>query len=90
MIHGALEVVTGGIPQDLDLNTVELFSRFFTTEELIRDFRLLELTVRELTILKATLLSELARLIAERSDLRIAVRERFLLVSEALRQPPPA
>ena len=85
-LHGALEISTGGSPQDVDLSTIELFSRFFTPEELIQ-FQLLELSARELAILKVTLLQELARLIAERQELRIAVRARVQVVFQALGRP---
>ena len=85
-LFGALEISTGGAPQDVDVSTIELFSRFFTAEELIQ-FQLLELSARELAILKVTVLQELARLIAERPELRIAVRARVQAVFQALGRP---
>jgi len=77
-MYGALAVslTGGGIPQDLDLDTVELFTHFFTTEELITNLHVLDLSVRELTVLKASLLQELARQMAQQPPLRNAVRER--------------
>lgn len=86
-LHGALEISTGGTPQDVDLSTLELFSRFFTPEELIQNVQLLELSARELAILKVTLLQELARLIAERPELRVAVRARVQVVFQTLGRP---
>ena len=85
-LYGALEISTGGMPQDVDLSTIELFSRFFTPEELIH-FQFLELSARELAILKVTLLQELARLIAERPELRVAVRARVQVVFQTLGRP---
>lgn len=86
-LFGALEISTGGSPQDVDLSTIELFSRFFTQEELIQNVQLLELSARELAILKVTLLQELARLIAEGPELRRAVRARVQIVFQALGRP---
>lgn len=85
-LYGALEISTGGTPQDADLSTIELFSRFFTPEELVQ-FQFLELSARELAILKVTLLQELARQIAERPELRVAVRARIQVVFQALGRP---
>ena len=74
---GLYAALAGGVfPQELDLETTELFSHFFSTEELITNLHFLDLTVRELTLLKASLLQELARQIAQQSNLREAVRQR--------------
>jgi len=75
----------GGVPTDLDLDTLELFTRFFTLEELIADFHLLDLSVRELTVLKIAFLHEIARQVAEDSTLRNAVRTRLEAVMDAIR-----
>jgi hypothetical protein len=85
-MYGALAVslAGGGIPQDLDLDTMELFTHFFSTEELISNLHFLDLSVRELTILKAALLQELARQIAQQRPLRDAVRDRCQLVYTAI------
>ena len=83
MLWGAL--ATGaGIPQNLDLDTMELFLRFFTVEELITDLHIHELGVRELTILKASLLQEVARQIAQQTTLKDAVKGRCRAVFSAL------
>lgn len=84
--HGALATAPG-ILQDLDVDTMELFCRFFSVEELINNFQLLDLNARELTILKVVLLQEMARHIAEQSALRNAVRDRFQTVAQVLRPP---
>jgi hypothetical protein len=80
---------SGGIPQDLDLDTVELFSHFFNAEELIGELRVLELSSRELTMLKAVLLQELARQIARQNTIREAVRERCRTISGIMRPSSP-
>ena len=81
----AFSVPGGGVPQDLDLDTVELFARFFSVEELIANLQLLDLSVRELTILKTAVLHEIARVIAEDANLRAAVRTRAQEVFRAMR-----
>jgi hypothetical protein len=73
----AFSLTGSGIPQDLDLDTLDLFSYFFTTEELISSFQLLDLSAREVTVLKAVLLQELARQIVQQPSVREAVRARF-------------
>ena len=85
--YGALAVSVpgGGIPTDLDLDTLELFARFFTLEELIADFHLLDLSARELTVLKIAFLHEIARVVAEEPTLRTSVRTRIQAVMDALR-----
>jgi hypothetical protein len=90
-MYGALAIslAGGGIPHDLDLETTELFSHFFTTEELIRDLHVLDLSVRELTLLKASLLQELARQITQQPPLRNAVRERCRSVYATINSSHP-
>jgi hypothetical protein len=85
--YGALAVSVPGSPTDLDLDTLELFARFFTLEELIADFHLLDLSVRELTVLKIAFLHEIARQLAEQPTLRDSVRTRIGEVMDALRPP---
>jgi hypothetical protein len=91
-LYGGLSVslLGGGIPQELDLDTIELFSQFFTLEELITNFRLEDLTVRELTILKAAVLQTIASQMAEAGTPRDAVRVRFQAVWSLLRPPSGA
>ena len=79
----------GGIPQDLDLDTIELFSHFFTAEELIGELHVFELSLRELAMLKAVLLQELARQIAQQSTVREAVRQRCRTISGIIRPSSP-
>lgn len=70
-----------GVPPDLDLSTLELFTRFFTIEELITDLHFLTLSARQLTMLKAALLQELARQVATTPAVRTAVRTRVQQVA---------
>jgi hypothetical protein len=83
----ALSLSGGGIPQDLDLDTMDLFSHFFSPEELISNLQLLDLTVRELTVLKSVLLQEMARQIVQQVSVRDAVRARVQGVQAQLRSP---
>ncbi len=85
----ALSLSGGGVPQDLDLDTMDLFSLFFSAEELIANFQLLDLSVRELTVLKSVLLQEIARQIAQRADVREAVRARLQRVYTTVRPASP-
>jgi hypothetical protein len=82
-LHGS--VPGTDVPEDLDLDTIELLLRFFTMEELVGEYQLHDLNVRELTILKATVLQELARQIAALPALRSEVRARLRVVWNALR-----
>ena len=84
-VYGALS--GGFIPQDLDLDTMELFLHFFSAEELINDFQLLDLSVREVTILKAIVLREMTLRLAQQATLTDPVRVRFQAVYTALRPP---
>ncbi len=87
---GLYAALAGAVtPQALDLDTTELFSHFFTMEELIRELHVLDLSVGELTILKAALLQELARQIAQQRSLRDAVRDRCQSVYAAMSQRRP-
>jgi hypothetical protein len=60
---------------ELDLNTVELFARFFTIPEMVTSLGFLHINPRELTLLKAALLQELSRQVALQGAMRAAVRE---------------
>jgi len=84
-VYGALS--GGFIPQDLDLDTMELFLHFFSAEELINDFQLLDLSVREVTILKAIVLREMTLRLAQQATLTDPVRAKFQAVYTALRPP---
>ena len=54
-------------------------------EELIGELRVFELSLRELAMLKAVLLQELARQIAQQSTVREAVRQRCRTISGIIR-----
>ena len=90
-MFGALSMSTtgGGIVQDLDLGTVELFSHFFSVAEMITDLQFTDLSIRELTILKGALLLEVGRQIAEGTT-RDAVRGRIREILRLLRPPSEA
>jgi hypothetical protein len=70
-----------GATHDLDLNTVELFGRFFSIEEMLDDLYILTLSTRELTLLTAVLLQEVAKQISQHPALRDAVRTRVRSVA---------
>jgi hypothetical protein len=79
----------GGVtPQDLDLDTIELFSYFIPLETLISTYRLEDLSVKELTILKAAVLHTMAAQITQGEAMNEAVKTRFHNVWGLLRQQP--
>ena len=80
---GFLPLGMEAVPQGLDLNTVELFARFFTIEEMVNTLHLEQLSVQELTLLKGALLQELAKQLAA-DAVRSAVRTRVQIVAGIL------
>jgi hypothetical protein len=82
--------LAGMTPEDLNLETMQLLLHFFSVEELIDDLKLVDLSIRELTILKATLLQEMAAQVARQSGVRDAVRARVLRISKRMREQPHA
>jgi hypothetical protein len=87
---GFLPLGLESAPQGLDLNTVELFARFFSIEELITRLHIQDLDAPQLTLLKAALLQELARNVAPQSAVWTAVRERVQAVARQLPGPSAA
>jgi hypothetical protein len=82
---GLIGGLGGGTPQDLDLDTIELFTYFIPLEELITSYQLHDLSVREVIILKAAVLHEMGRQIVLGAALGDAVRTRFRDVWNRLR-----
>jgi hypothetical protein len=87
---GGLGTGTNIPPQDLDLNTLELFTAFFSLDEVVTVLQLLGRTAQELAVLKVALLHELARQIAQQQPPTIhdAVKARVQQVANLL--PPPS
>ena len=81
---GVLPLVPGAA-QELDLNTVELFNRFFSMRELIR-LHIADLSVGQLALLKVALLQELAKQINDNDRLREAVKNRVQEVAGMMRE----
>jgi hypothetical protein len=82
---GLIGGLRGVTPQDLDLDTIELFSYFIPLEDLISTYQLHDLSVKELTILKAAVLQTMAAQITQGEPLGEAVRSRFGSVWNLLR-----
>lgn len=81
---GFLPLVQGAA-QELDLNTVELFNRFFSMRELIQ-LHIADLSVGQLALLKAALLQELAKQIDDNDGLREAVKNQVKRVADMMHE----
>jgi len=77
--------LAGTPPQDLDLETMQLLLHFFTVDELVNELQLLDLTTRELTILKSAILQEMATQVLQHTVVKNAVRARVQSVSGLIR-----
>lgn len=75
-------------PQDVYAAVLPFFLRFFSAEELVTSFRLLDLDVKELILLKEVLVQEIFRQLAN-APMRDALRARFREVYDELQPPDP-
>jgi hypothetical protein len=75
----------GTTPEELNLETMQLLLHFFTVEELVNDLHVLDLSARELTVVRATILQEMAGQLRQQAFVRDAVKSRVQTIFTVMR-----